>query len=222
MFGDLDATKLTAFQVQHDWIATCFPNVGPTSVRDRLIEAMAVYAYATKRGLIKINPLALVELPAAGQREHFVPYEDWPRLLENCKSEPLRDLVEFLLYTGARVQEAIRFTCDAFGGDRFTLPKARAKGRKQGRSVLIPEQLRPKIKALVEEVGSGPVFRCSSGKPWCKRSIGSAFWRLKKRMKDPGLCATSLRHSFATWKVSIGVPIAVVAKLMGHTSLNMC
>ncbi len=69
----------------------------------------------------------------------------------------------------------MRFTCEDFGGDRFTLPKSRAKGRKQARLVLIPGHLRDKYAAKVEALGSGAVFRNSDGKPWNKRSVGSAF-----------------------------------------------
>lgn len=41
---------------------------------------------------------------------------------------------------------------------------------------------------------------------------------------DPGLRFHDLRHSYATWLVSDGVPVSVVQRLMGHelasTTLN--
>lgn len=220
LHGDLKAADLEPRHVEQ-WIATSYPDANPTTKRDRIAEAQAAWKYAVDHGLLGKNRIACVEKPMPSQREHYIPYADWPRYLAACRNKRFRLLVEFMLYTGARAQEAVILTVDDWHGDRFTLPKTRAKGRRRGRSILVPDFLQPKINAQVEEVGHGPVFVNTKGVPYKKNSVNCAFRGLKKRLGDDKLCATSCRHSFATWKVSQGVPLEIVAKLMGHANVNM-
>lgn len=220
MHGDLKAKDLEPRHVE-EWVAKCYPNANPTTKRDRIAEAQAAWKYAVDHGLLAKNRIACVEKPTPSQREHFVPFAEWPRYLDACRNQRLRLLMEFMLYTGARAQETAILTVDDWQGDRFSLPKARAKGRRRGRLILVPQFLIPKIESQIAEVGTGSVFVNTRGVPYRKNSLNCAFRQLKKRLKDDKLCATSCRHSFATWKVSQGVPLEIVAKLLGHANVQM-
>jgi hypothetical protein len=50
--------------------------------------------------------LAGLEKPRRNVREHFVPVQDWARLLAAC-TPPFDDLARFVLLTGARPQEVV-------------------------------------------------------------------------------------------------------------------
>ncbi len=65
------------------------------------------------------------------------------------------------------------------------------------------------------------MFTNQKGRPWTKSSLNCAARRVKKKLKMPDFCAYTCRHSFAADRVSAGVEIAVVAKLMGHTTTHM-
>jgi integrase len=47
------------------------------------------------------------------------------------------------------------------------------------------------------------------------------FRRFKRLLKMPKLCATTLRHSFAHHRLTIGQDALTVAKLMGHSKVTM-
>ena len=219
MYGKLDARQIKERHVE-DWLKKHYPNVNDTTKRDRIAEPQAVWTFALKRGLINRNPLCLIYKPTPSMRIHHVPHAKWPEMLDLCHPR-LRDLVEFMLHTGARAQEAVLVACDEWDHGRFTLPPSRSKGGKTIRTIVVPTAFRAKVDALVKAAGSGHVFLNSDGLPWNKNSLNCAFRRLKKVMKDPDLCATSCRHSFAAWKLLSGVDVATVAKLMGHSSTKM-
>lgn len=219
MYGDLEARELSASDIDL-WVDRYYPNVNSTTKRDRIAEPQAAWRFAAETGLIPANRIACVRKPTASQREHFIPKSDWDRYLAACPNRKFRLLVEFGLYTGARAQEAVILTSDDWGGDRFTLPKARAKGRRRGRLIMVPARLRPAIEREIED-HDGIVFRNTRGEPWNKNSLNCSMRRMKEKLGDPELCFTSLRHSFATAKVAAGVPLETVAKLMGHSSTKM-
>lgn len=219
-YGDLDASLLEGTHVV-DWMARHYPRANPTTAHDRIAEVQAAWRYACRHGLIAVSLVHSVDKPTPSQREHHIPRTEWDRYLGECHNPQLRQIVEFGLFTGARAQEAVILTCDDWAGDRFTLPKSRAKGRRAGRLIMVPERLRPSIERLVAERQRGVVFVNTHGKPWSRNSLNCAMRGLKKRLGDPALCYTSLRHSFATAAVGAGVPLEVVSKLMGHSSTKM-
>lgn len=141
-------------------------------------------------------------------------------MLAACPNDSLRSVVEFMLFTGARPQEVVILEPGDWYGTYFMLPIERAKGEKQERYIYVPEFLLATVDRLVAEKRDF-VFTNTQGGQWNRYSMGTAFRGLKTAMNDPDLCATSCRHSFATWKLIAGVPIETVAKLMGHTSTRM-
>ena len=102
---------------------------------------------------------------------------------------------------------------------RGIVPKGLAKGRRKARMILVPTCIRKGVEARVAD--GGIVFRTTRGTAWTKNSINCSFRRLKVRLADEKLCATSARHSFAVAKIESGVAIELVAQLMGHTSTRM-
>jgi site-specific recombinase XerD len=76
----------------------------------------------------------------------------------------------------------------------------------------------------VEE--EGLVFVASTGAPLCRGTFRARVWKpsLQRAGLPMSLRFHDLRHSYATWLVSDGVPINDVAKVMGHeqtsTTLN--
>ena len=203
-----------------NWLKDVYPTANPTTIKDRIVEVKAVWGHALKRGIISRNPMSIIETPTPMVRVHHVPFSRWPELLEACPNDSLREVVECMLYTGARPQEVVVLEPNDWDGACFTIPVERAKGGHHERIIHVPEFLLPTINRLVAKKRDF-VFTNTKGDGWNKDSLNWQFRGLKVVLNDPDLCPTSCRHSYATWKLVAGVPIETVAKLMGHSSTRM-
>ena len=210
--GRLRVDQLTPRHVEK-WVAT-YGGASPTYKNTLITAVKAAFSWGVKSGRLTVNPLANVIKPTPRVRQTFVPPSRWPELLGHCKGS-FRDLVEFMLLTGARVEEVVKLEARHFDGARFILDIADSKGRKRSRVIYVPDQLLGKIPK------EGYAFVNSRGKPWTRNSIRCRFRELKKVMNMPDLCATTLRHSFAHARLSAGQDSLTVSKLMGHVDLQM-
>jgi integrase/recombinase XerD len=72
-------------------------------------------------------------------------------------------------------------------------------------------------KRLLKEHDAGPLFCNTRGTAWTKNAIVSRFARLRDKLGLPkGTIAYALRHTYVTEALVNGVPIAMVAELVGH------
>jgi integrase len=79
----------------------------------------------------------------------------------------------------------------------------------------------PIVQRLVKETPEGRLFLNRRGRPWNRNSIRCRFRRLKRELKMPGLTATTLRHSYAHWRLTLGQDSLTVSKLLGHVDTTM-
>ena len=189
-YGTMKAAELEPDHVA-EWMLQVYPKAGPTTRRDRISEVQAAWRHGVLHGLLPTSRIGAIKKPAPGQREHYIPQTEWVRYLKACKNRALRDVFEFMLWTGARPQEAVILHSDWWLGDRFIVPKGLAKGRRKARMILVPTCIRKGVEARVAD--GGIVFRTTRGTAWTKNSINCSFRRLKVRLADEKLCATSAR-----------------------------
>ena len=158
--------------------------------------------------------------PTPEMREFFLLPNQWPDLLNAC-GKASRPVVEFMLRSGARPQEAARVEISQWQKDHFAIRATSAKGKVRARQILVPTDIIPLVEAQIGGRKSGPIFLNTKGKPWNKSSFNCVFRRLKKKLNMPELCAYTMRHSFAAGRVAAGVHLETVAKLMGHSTTAM-
>lgn len=117
---------------------------------------------------------------------------------------------------GLRPMELAGLDTSWFRGEELRIPMGHSK-RKSGRSLPISEEI---IDALVAHMGSeaGRVFRNARGEAFDANGISMAMRRLYKRAGVEG-SAYSGRRTMATRMVDEGVNIAVVSKVLGHSSI---
>jgi integrase len=85
---------------------------------------------------------------------------------------------------------------------------------------LIPaalELLRP----LADRHPTGPPLRNRVGKPWSQSAVGMAMRKAAQKAGLPGKIAYGYRHTWATDALAAGVPDAVVAEMLVHSSTAM-
>jgi len=212
--SDLEPSHLT------NWVAKKFPCANSTTVNDRLTTVKSAWKWLAENNKRITNLIAKMSKPACKMREFYVPEDQWPTLLAAC-SKTARPVIEFMLRTGARPQEAMRVQIDQWKKDCFQIRASQAKGGKKARQILVPSHTIGLVETQIGGRTLGHVFLNRDGLPWNKSSVNCVFRRLKVKLGMPELCAYTLRHSFAAAMVSRGIQMEVVAKLLGHTSTRM-
>lgn len=165
--------------------------------------------------------------PQAGRliraiRPKLKPSDPGPRNWELARRR--RHLLVFLLNTGLRAGEL----CDAKIEDLRVDDHERqlsvvGKGRKQrwvpiNRAALAAVQLHLRSRG---NPTSGPLFVTPTGKRCNVRQLGSEISQCQACIDEPmQLNPHNLRHTFATWLVRAGCPVAVAQKILGHENVN--
>lgn len=142
------------------------------------------------------------------KRVRYLRDEERERLIAEC-DEWLRPLVVFLLYTGARLGEALALTTDRVDehGVRLTTRKTR-KGEST-RSVPLHSRV------VLPEPRGRRYF------PYQKRTVQKAFERARKRAGVEDFTVHDCRHDFASRLRQKGEGLDVIQALLGHESLAM-
>jgi integrase len=157
-------------------------------------------------------------------RKIFLSDADQQRLVDAC--EPgLRELAIGLAETGARLKELTDARVRDLDLERATVTVASNKGRRgktRARDIHLPTG----ALALLRRLASGKkpdehLFTTATGTPWTKslhtRRVAAA---VKKAGLDPDTTFYSLRHSYISRALKVGVPTKAVALQCG-TSIHM-
>ncbi len=217
--------KVSALKPYHvtEWVQADYAGKSDTYRNDAITTAKGALQWAVNEGYIDHSPIARVKKPARAVREFFVPSERWPEVLEAIRGKRFRDYVAFMLSTGSRPQEIRKIEARHFDRPRHRLvfPIPEAKGKKKQRIIYLDEVAMEIVERLVGEFPEGPIFRNSQLQPWEKNAVKDRFKRLQRKLKMPGLTATTLRHSWAHHKLATGTDSLIVSKLMGHVDGRM-
>lgn len=179
---------------------------------------------AVSWGWIERDPLvkgAFEALPdERGRVDYFAP-DEWRAFLA-AVDEEVRPVFRTLLYTGARLNEALSLTwADVDLPGRkivFTMRKTRGRLKAQRMSGALAEVL----DALPRGTPAAPVFTRKDGKAWPDHDVKRRFYRAaRKAGTREALSVHSIRHTFASWLAIEGVPLRTIAELLGHSSVAM-
>jgi integrase len=176
-----------------------------------------LFSWGKGVGLLEANPLGKVPRPGIARRERCPTLEEI-RILIAAVPEGLHELLECLLETGARPSELAKATVGDLQGTRLVLPTHKT-GKKTGKPRII--YLTPRALAIVRRqiAGKSPaalIFTTSIGTMWRDKWIAEKVSAARAAAKlGPHVVAYSLRHHFITSKLEQGVPVAIVASLVG-------
>jgi integrase len=198
---------------------------------------------AERMGLIARNPARLARAARRGRRarEGFT-LEEARAILRAAEGERLEPLFRFLLYSGMRAGEALALRwsdVDLEGGMvavrralvyvRGRMVEGPPKTKASGRTFALPS---PALEALREQrarqaqerLAAGPswpdhdlVFTARNGSPLNLSNVDADFRRVRARAGVRPLPLHSLRHAAASILLGAGVPVAVAAKMLGHS-----
>lgn len=153
--------------------------------------------------------------------------------------EKLRDLITFVLDTGARREEAFTLTWDRVDLERKPRPVVYFMDTKtdEHRCVPLPKRTTKMLRrrkrqfatlsALVFAIPAQRDIYNNRGELYARKgemirvpTFQMVWRRLRERLGMPELRMHDLRHTYATKLVSRGVPLADVNKLLGHRTLK--
>ena len=180
----------------------------PVNALLRVIKALFYYAIETYE-LNMRNPCKGIDFYPIEKRMKYIPRdEELTALLLLCDEEQ-RDLVEFVLGTGARISEAIALKGEDVGDDYVVLYTRKSQGGNR-----IPRKV-PKPDCLIGKTFQADerVFSRWIDKPhFLKRKV--------KKLKGQMWGWHSLRHRYASMLSKEGKPLFEIMKLLGHSNLS--
>jgi len=144
------------------------------------------------------------------------------RLIDAARNLKHRVLMMTAYSAGLRKSELVRLTPREIHSDRMLIRVDQGKGQKD-RYTLLSDRLLTELRAYWREHRSERwLFPNQAGTQHVsKDSAGRIFYRLKERAGiTRGHGIHTLRHSFATHLLEMGVDVRTIQVLMGHSSLN--
>ena len=221
-----DKLALVDLQTHHidDWISKSYKGMS-TSCRAGAVRAVSrVFNWADKKGHYKgPNPAKNAERPAVKPRgkEAYLSPEQIDKILSVIdETDPFKQLVYALLYTGARPQEARLVEVRHVNGDSWVFPVDESKcGEKTQRERVVylnADALAVTHRALLRAGGSGRLFVNRKGQPFTTAWINSKFRRVSKKVKFR-VTAYYFRHTWITNALLNDVSPQKVAALAGHS-----
>ena len=223
-FGTLPLNRITRSRVNR-WFDQ-YSRSAPGGANHTLVILSGILNHAIVCGHITMNPTRGLRRNPRRKMTRFLSREEIRRLhavLDACVAErpvnaPTADIIRLLLLTGCRRGEILNLQWREVGKDILELIDSKTGPR----TVF----LSPKAKAVIERqprLGSPWVFPSpvNRKKP---RSVGSldGLWKLvRKQAEIEDVRLHDLRHSVASQAVLNGVPLPVVARLLGHSQVSM-
>ena len=150
-------------------------------------------------------------------RNRYLSLAECGRIL-NAADEDFRLLIRGALETGARYGELIRLRCSDFNPDSGTIHVRQSKTGNERHIILTEDGQQFFGQLAAGRSGAAPMF----GKEWAASQQVRRMKLLCARAKvEPAIGFHGLRHSWASHAVMGGMPLAVVARNLGHVDGRM-
>jgi len=205
------------------WASQYHRSFSPTLYNNTVDSLCHIFALAINRGLIARNPaLEISKVNVPQKRLELPSSEQFRRIVEHIRSSGAAtaygcgDLVEFLAYSGCRINEAARIQWADIDYDRQRIYTAPGKN---SQSRFIP--LLDSMRGLLERIKAEPRwFRVERRKEeGCILSVVECEKALTQACAKAGahrITHHDLRHLFATRCIESGVDIPTVSRWLGH------
>lgn len=201
-----------------------------TTTMSRRISALKTfYLWLEKDGLVKNNPMSMLESVKVRKNLPNVPSEEDVAGLLNFQKEmesSARDqaLFELMYGCGLRVSEVVKLDWADVGIDQQQI---QVRNSKRGKSRIVP--FAPSVGVALEKYQNeikdskhtAPVFLNAQGKRITTRGVQYILQKLLQRLpKSMHLTPHSFRHGYATHLLNRGADLRSIQELLGHSNLS--
>jgi integrase len=244
-WSDVPIGSITRHDVKAWAVQLRGTGISPSTVQ-RIVHLFSASLNAAQDAeVIEVNPAARIRLPKGAQeQERFLTHDEHAAIREQMPTERDQLLVDVLANTGLRWSELAGLHWSRVNLQRGLLTvvevydempgtiKPYPKG-KRSRTVPLTDDLIAALAARQDEHGvgtscgvehtsgicrSGLVFTTPTGRP-LRNSNWAAGWRLAVEGAGVGQVRIhDLRHTYASWLLQRGIPLAEVGRLLGHVS----
>ena len=221
VFGDLPLDKIDRPGVIR-WFEG-YSARAPGGANSALLVFRQIMNHAIARGHIETNPTRGVKRNPRPKLTRFLSREEIGRLHEVLdryearwpSSKVQADIIRLLLMTGCRKSEVLNLRWMEVDGDTLDLEDSKTGPRQ----VL----LSPEARAIIERQprsGSSWVFSSPSDPTRARTDLG--LWKKVRKLAGiEDVRLHDLRHTFASQAAMQGIPLPVVARLLGHAQVQM-
>ena len=198
------------------------PKWGPTTRFNAITAIKRAWAWATNEGHVTLNHVAKCKRPTPETRTEIPDDKEFALFIKTA-SPDFRELLEFIRDTGCRPGEASmmeRRHVDLENKEvRFKIGEDKTSGKtKKPRVIHLTDAAVAKLSPLIIKHPSGPLFRNAKGNRWTRNAMSCAVRRIRtKTHLDGRTVVYALRHQWATDALSKGVPLSIVAEMMGNS-----
>jgi integrase len=180
-------------------------NISPATLRKERAILCTFWRWCLCQGYTASDPMQAVEpVKVDAQAPRYLTPAEF-RALWLAADEVLRPVLELLVATGLRAEEACSLTPESFRAGTLLLASRKARDYA---IVPCPPELRDRA------------LRGLSESPWTPERLRRAIQAAGKRAGMDDLCTHALRHTCATWLVAAGVSLWEVKRVLGHASVT--
>lgn len=198
------------------------------------------FKYLQFEGYIFILPTMNVVIPNANSKEakeeivEFYTEEEARYIISCCENTKMELMIKLGLSTGLRLGEllALKFSDINYETNQIKICRSIKRVSENGKSILKIQEPKTKTSRRILDVPANvmKLFDGNSSDEFIFTENSQIieprrFWRWWKEFTElnniPYKKPHSLRHTYATLLLSKGVPISTVAKLLGHSSIQI-
>jgi integrase len=241
-FGDTLITKILPMHINKFTDDLFEREYSMSQIRKCRAMLIQIFTYAESNDLIIKNPaLRAKKVRRPDEDTAFHSHakdafneDEIHTLIENLPEDQIGNGIRAMLGTGMRVQELIALTSDdiAVDGSSVTINKAIKtvdgksllsvpKSKLSNRTIPVPEDYRDSLVYLRTHSGPARIYQPGNNELYSVGSFRHRYYTALNniagvRRMTPHCC----RHTYATQLEKNGVPLQIIAKLMGHSSVE--
>ncbi|MDE0174362.1 MAG: site-specific integrase [Defluviicoccus sp.] len=219
-FGEKPLDRIAPAEIRR-WF-DAFSRTAPGNANRALDVLRQIMNFAVARGHIETNPTRGIERNRRPKMTRFLSREEIARLHGVLDAEDGKgnrqhaDIIRLLLLTGCRKNEILRLRWSEVRDDMLELVDSKTGPRK------VPLNARARRILARQPRGGGAFVFPSPRGPGRPRRDNLDFWfRVRREAGIEDVRLHDLRHTHASHAAMSGVPIPVVSRLLGHSSVRM-
>jgi integrase len=210
-------------QLVEEYVAERFTQVTFATASKELGVLKAAFRCAIRWGWATHSPFVGIVLNQEGTaRTRWLSQDEEQRLLAHCPAW-LCDIVIVGLDTGLRPGNLVRLRCAWVqpGGTSLIIPRERTKTKTFPITIPLTRRAAGIICRSLQRACSEHLFLSDAGRPFTCAEVNRALQRAAQKAGLADVCLYTLRHSFISRLVQVGVSLPEVAALAGHRDIRM-
>ena len=218
----LTVEKLIELYVKRELFDQCADQGIEREAERRRQTVGAMFRWALSQDIVEMDPTAGLKAYDPGTpRDRTLTVNEiellWKWLDSDALPQDPSDILKLELLTGARCGEISGLCAEEIGQEEWiwTLPAARSKN-KRSRITPLVGLARQIVQARVSTVHSGPLFRAETGTTLTAAHVGHYLLARRGKLPIDKFTTHDLRRTVATMLVDMGLPLEVVAAVIGH------